>query len=248
MKLQMFLPEQQLVEPRWMTGPRSKKDFIAKAEWFWQLFYLPDGAKWDGLQLVLEGKPSCTPTEAADLVPNYWLADGTSRAQHQQKVTLRVASCNALTLKGTSSQDERGGHGPTRLRSMLRQSSEAGVHIVAFQETRLRRLQRLLDPDYFLIHSPATPAGHLGILIGLHKKLTIATDEFGHETQFKENCHPSNPKEPDPSATDFELPLPPDCVPCTSPRAEPRHYWLILDGTQWQYPSEVCEVAATAVN
>ena len=93
----------------------------------------------------------------------------------ERRMTLELhpaTSCNILTMKATTRADElhpAGAEGPARQEWILRCMDEMGIHIFALQETRIRLVRRQCDERYFLIQSPATAAGHFGIMIGLFK-------------------------------------------------------------------------------
>ena len=90
--------------------------------------------------------------------------------------SFKIASANAMTLKYSKDQKvDYGLNGVSRLESVLRQCHEAGIHIAAFQESRLQKLYGQLNPFYFLHHAPATSKGHFGIVIGFSKQLPFAT-------------------------------------------------------------------------
>eukprot|EP00438_Fugacium_kawagutii_P017593 Skav222256 [mRNA] locus=scaffold3059:353379:358742:+ [translate_table: standard] len=82
-----------------------------------------------------------------------------------------LATCNVLTMKSSSAGQEQqmGLAGPARMASILQQFADLKTHLVACQETRLRRTTELLDPSFILIHSEATPQGHGGLLLALNK-------------------------------------------------------------------------------
>jgi hypothetical protein len=67
-------------------------------------------------------------------------------------------------------------HWPSSQESLLKQFHEAGIHMFAWQETRLRRSSNFHDERFWLFRSSATSQGHFGIVIGLQRKLPIGHD------------------------------------------------------------------------
>ena len=158
---------------------------LQAAQWLWMLFDEEWSKQLRGTQLAFPAKPSTTPTTAALRLPT------TNRAPSQQcQLQLKVATGNVLTLSPQTNPHlidhvEVGAAGPSRLESLLRQIDEAGIHIFAMQETRLRHFHCKQDPRFLLINSPATQAGHLGIMIGLNRRKCHGSDSTGTEHAFE---------------------------------------------------------------
>ena len=90
-------------------------------------------------------------------------------------------------MQQTSDPLKIGAAGPSRLKSLLQQLDKAGIQIFAFQETRLRHFHCRKDPTYILVNAPATAAGHLGIMIGLHCLRPHGTDSTGLKQFFNDS-------------------------------------------------------------
>ena len=71
------------------------------------------------------------------------------------RIALCFGTCNVLTLKGVD-EPQWGLQGVARQDSILEQFHLQGIHIVALQETRLKKLFRAKDDRYVLVKSAAT--------------------------------------------------------------------------------------------
>eukprot|EP00435_Cladocopium_sp_Y103_P032829 s972_g8.t1 len=140
-----------------MTNP----SFIDAGEWIWMLFSEEYADKWEGHHVLLPQKPTTTPH--IELLPT--TLDHSS-AEVPGQLWLRLATANVLTLKGQIDTKHGVVSGPTRQTTLLQQLHDDGVHVFAFQETRLRKQHSLTDPHYLLFSSAATEAGHFGMLLG----------------------------------------------------------------------------------
>lgn len=152
----------------WITTV-SRSHFVDMAEWCWFLFR-PD-LSWQGCFLCLPAAPSTVPDSS--IVD----ADCQETAQIEDTIgelSLCLATCNVLSLLPEQGK-MKNVQGPARQDSMLRQFDEAGVHIFAMQETRIKRLSNAHDTRYWLYKAPATAQGHFGVMIGLSRTKSIGT-------------------------------------------------------------------------
>eukprot|EP00435_Cladocopium_sp_Y103_P071207 s562_g37.t1 len=85
-------------------------------------------------------------------------------------ISLRIATCNVLSLCGQHDDDVCGVGGPARQELLLKQLDDEKICIFGFQETRLRRLHQAHTEEYFLFKSQATDRGHYGIIAGFSKR------------------------------------------------------------------------------
>eukprot|EP00435_Cladocopium_sp_Y103_P052366 s2000_g16.t1 len=143
-----------------------QKAFIAAGEWMWMLFSHEFSDKWDGHHVVLPSRPDTVPH--IPLIPDE--ANVPSEAPMVHSLHLKCASANVLTLKGHTSAEHGSISGPTRQAMLLQQMHADHIQIFALQETRLRRQHTLHDANFLLFSSPATEAGHFGILMGFSTK------------------------------------------------------------------------------
>ena len=135
------------------------KAFIEAGEWMWALFASEYVDMWQGTCIVIPARPTTSPSSAVltGITSHESVAECT-----QGQLRLSLATGNVLTLKGNA--------GPTRQSVILQQLHDAGITIFALQETRLRKVHLLTDPNYLLFHSPATEAGHYGVLVGFNAR------------------------------------------------------------------------------
>ena len=84
----------------------------------------------------------------------------------EQMYSLKVASLNVLTL-GERQQPVTG----AKQLSLMQQLHEQGVHIVALQETRHKRISQNNDHFHCYGH-PSTPQGHEGVQVWICKTMT----------------------------------------------------------------------------
>ena len=154
----------------------TKHGFVEAAEWIWYLF--KPGTRWDGNQVLFPAGPLTHPDVSVLPAVNPQVA---ARPEEQAELNIKIATCNVLSLKPPSHAAvakqsmfvEASSTGPARQESLLQQFHDAGIHIFAWQETRLRKLYNRHDERYWLFRSPATAHGHYGILIGLQRALPI---------------------------------------------------------------------------
>eukprot|EP00435_Cladocopium_sp_Y103_P017631 s5733_g4.t1 len=140
---------------------------VSHAQWFWMLFAEEFGHCWRQSQLCLP-VPLTQPT--ADVLPiAATQADDDSAAETTvAHLALRLVTCNVLSLKGSKDTDTNM-TGIARQTALFQQMQEDKILIFGLQETRLRKLHQVCDPDFHLFKSAATEAGHYGILVGFAK-------------------------------------------------------------------------------
>ena len=149
------------------------KPFIEAGEWMRFLFDEKYAAMWDHTQIQIPSSPTTQPT--TEVLPGLSSPEDQSVGIHGT-LALTLATGNVLTLKGKIEVHKHSSiAGPTRQAALLQQLHEAGVHIFALQETRLRKQHCAGHPDFLLFSSPATEAGHYGIMIGFNTKLSHGT-------------------------------------------------------------------------
>jgi len=143
--------------------------FVEAAEWLWFL-YRPD-VSWDGTKALLPAGPATRP--ATNVFPTGDQQKLPTTQSESGHLNLICATCNFLSLKPSGKISALGGDavvaGPARQDSLLQQFHEAGVHLFAWQETRLRRHSNQHDSRFWLFRSPANAQGHYGVIIGLNR-------------------------------------------------------------------------------
>lgn len=165
--------------------------FVKAMEWAWMLFTTWEGTQQEGAFRAFPARPSTAPNVAQ--MTRQGLS-GPLEPDGIVEISLRCASSNVLTLKGHNGkkcQDAGqavGLDGPSRLEWILQTMEAQSIHIFALQETRVRRLHRTMDHRYWLLKSPATVAGHYGLMIGLAKRLPFA-NEKSHQTKKDAKQH-----------------------------------------------------------
>eukprot|EP00438_Fugacium_kawagutii_P008387 Skav236653 [mRNA] locus=scaffold691:264633:270341:- [translate_table: standard] len=159
-----------------------RHDFVLAAEWCWQLFHCPLDAWWDGTMLCLPQRP----LGSGNSLPLHFEKPTEPPTLTEGQVHLKIASCNVLTLKSSSgpAEEHHGLCGPARQELIFKQCAELRFHIVAFQETRLRRAHCLYDNRFVLVHCPATSHGHGGVLAGFNKEIPYAFAADGSPLYF----------------------------------------------------------------
>ena len=160
-----------------------RKTFIHAGEWIWILFSPEYADKWRDAKILLPAKPSTQPNKV--IFPTMPCTDEADITQ-TCNLSLMLASGNVLTLKGYSDTTGTCSSGPTRQESILSQLHEAQVTIFALQETRLRKLQTRQSPNYLLFGSPATAAGHYGVILGFSTTFPhgVLIDEHQQQTEI----------------------------------------------------------------
>ena len=145
----------------------AHKPFAEKLQWAWLLFEATLTPYWNNNEILF---PSPQTQPGAHLLP----MPGSNRGdiphlpEHEAMITLKIATCNVLTLQGKSDQPS-GLSGVSRQQMLLRQMKEEGIVLFGFQETRLQKLHAANDPDYFIYKSAASKQGHFGIIAGFAK-------------------------------------------------------------------------------
>ena len=149
-------------------------DFEFEFSWMWALFYQPFATFWHDLQLhlPLTGTRS-SPYTGLSSVPHEPLKE-----EEFGKAHLQIATANVLTLKPKlpgkrASEDVACGLGSTSNQdAFFKQCHEEGIHLLACQETRLKRGPRG-NEWYFFRHSPATDHGCYGITVAFSTQIPI---------------------------------------------------------------------------
>lgn len=143
-------------------------NFVQALEWMWALFEPGYRPYWHDLFICIPKHPMTCPEE--QVFPNHLnSSDQTPVDTSSGRISLRLGTCNVLTLKGKDTPSW-GLEGVSRQDMVLTQFHAQGITILALQETRLRKLYRAQDPRYVLVKSAATNAGCYGIMLGLSKK------------------------------------------------------------------------------
>ena len=170
----------------------SGQEFVNAADWVWYLFR--SDLCWEGHKVIFPAGPATVPDTG--VFPAQLVQEVSCEGESQGDLSLKLATCNVLSLKpgkaGSNPENVYLTVGPSRQDSLLAQFEEEGVHIFAWQETRLRRASNRHDERYWLFRSPANEHGHYGILIGIHRILPIGTiairnkhsDVFIHEHEI----------------------------------------------------------------
>ena len=97
---------------------------------------------------------------------------------------VRCATYNAMTLDG---EKKKPLGSPGKVEELFQQCHRAGIHVIAVQETRLKKNVFAGNPWYFTLQSRPNRYGGGGLLIGLSKKLPICKDNEGQPIYFEEN-------------------------------------------------------------
>ena len=144
----------------------TQKSFVIALEWVWMLFEPLYSTLWKGTDLCIPRAPQTTPKPCVFPLPSDVPIGG-----HEDvgRIELHFGTCNVLTLKGVD-EPTWGLQGVARQDSILEQFHQQGIHIVALQETRLKKLFRANDDRYVLVKSAATAKGCYGIILALSKK------------------------------------------------------------------------------
>ena len=151
------------------------KDCLQSAlPWFWALFHDSFAALWHGTQL-------CLPSQALRTTPAECIPSLPKTVDHNLAAAcleLTVATINVLTLKATgSSCPALEGLGTSGRQELLfAQLHEAGVHLCACQETRLRRGPKR-NQWFFFKHSAANEKGQYGISVAFNTARPIGHEE-----------------------------------------------------------------------
>eukprot|EP00435_Cladocopium_sp_Y103_P051905 s730_g16.t1 len=154
------------------------KPFVSAAEWMWYLFR-PD-LLWEGSYVLFPAGPSSVPPQ--DVFPQKFMQERSIEEGTSGVLDVCFATCNVLSLLPTTVKCRDPSFasarvGPARQESLLQQFHDAGVHIFAWQETRLRQMSNRHDERYWLYRSTANEHGQYGILVGLHRTLPVGQIE-----------------------------------------------------------------------
>lgn len=149
-------------------------DFGFEFSWAWALFYPPFGPYWHELQLHLPlSGPRSSSYSGLSAVPHE-----PSTEEEAGKVYMQIATANVLTLKPKkthkqASEETACGLGSASSQdAFFKQCHEEGIHLLACQETRLKRGPRC-NEWYFFRHSSATDQGCYGITVAFSTQLPI---------------------------------------------------------------------------
>eukprot|EP00435_Cladocopium_sp_Y103_P013768 s4354_g3.t1 len=145
----------------------TKTSFAAATDWLW--FLHRSDLSWQGTDLCFPCAAQTLPTTS--VLPAIPCDDAVDTPAPTGALDLLLATCNVLSLC-PNRQDvpaATGLSGPARQDALLSQFHEAGMHIFAFQETRLKKLYAVHDHRFWLFRSPATPQGHYGIIVGFSR-------------------------------------------------------------------------------
>lgn len=139
---------------------------VDRLSWLWCLFAEEFAGCWHDGHLCMPG-PTTEPDPT--VIPTVSSATSHERLD-TTAIQIRVTSCNVLSLKGGRDSTSTLA-GISREQALLEQLKEEHITIFALQETRLRKLHQVQNPDFFILKAAATDAGHGGILIGVSRKL-----------------------------------------------------------------------------
>ena len=92
----------------------------------------------------------------------------TQGEQVQAKWHLQVATYNPMSLKGQGRKERD----LSLLEATLGQFETLGVHVVALQETRIRK-QNPFSPHYHLLTASADDTGNGGVILGVCKNRSL---------------------------------------------------------------------------
>jgi hypothetical protein len=145
----------------------AHKPFAEKLQWAWLLFEATLTPYWNNNEILFPS-PQTQPDAHLLPMPGSNRGDIPHLPEHEAMITLKIATCNVLTLQGKSDQPS-GLSGVSRQQMLLRQMKEEGIVLFGFQETRLQKLHAANDPDYFIYKSAASKQGHFGIIAGFAK-------------------------------------------------------------------------------
>eukprot|EP00435_Cladocopium_sp_Y103_P036535 s4628_g9.t1 len=154
----------------WITHV-TRPQFASAADWLW--FLHRTDLTWQGTDLCFPRAAQTLPTMS--VLPALPTADTPSSIAPSGTLDIQLATCNVHSLCPNRHNVlmDTGLSGPARQDALLAQFHAAGMHIFAFQETRVRKLYTAHDHRYWLFRSAATSQGHYGILVGFSKTLPI---------------------------------------------------------------------------
>lgn len=156
----------------WLRHVTSER-FVQSAEWIWYLFR-PDIC-WDQHEVVFPAAPCTTPD--VSVFPAHFASVASPTTDQQGCLDIKLATCNVLSLKPAKNRDQalvqHLHHGPARQDALLMQFHEAGIHLFAWQETRIKYASNRHDSRYWIFRSPANAQGHYGIFIGIQRAIPI---------------------------------------------------------------------------
>ena len=151
----------------WLPSVTSK-EFVADAEWFWILFSAEYATYWSDGHLAFPAPLHQEEREGRPVDPLLPHATEPDQAPETASISLRLATCNVLTLKGQQ-ETEAGLSGIARQRALFRQMDEERILLFGLQETRLQKLHQAYDENFFIYKSAATKQGQCGLIAGFSK-------------------------------------------------------------------------------
>ena len=156
------------------------QDSVAKcACWLWLLYRADLEDFWRDGHLLLPRPVARFDKEVAKELGSTKNKQGQDR---QVKLELNLASCNVMTLG--ENNPRRGPVG--EVESILRQGAEGGYHVLALQETRMRRCVPKTNAWYYCFSSPPSKKGQGGILLAFRKNEKFGTTADGKALVWKE--------------------------------------------------------------
>jgi len=151
----------------------TRADFVRSADWMWYLFRRD--LCWDQHEVVFPAGPDTTPD--ASVFPLQLKTVAPPEGDQIGRLDIKLATCNVLSLKPAKDRHQaltqHLHHGPARQETLLAQFHEAGIHLFAWQETRVKQASNQHDSRYWIFRSPASAHGHYGIFIGIQRAVPI---------------------------------------------------------------------------
>ena len=180
----------------WLSGdgllrPLAAGRFAGTLEWMWLIWRQDCAGCWKDQKFEIHPEPFCQRSDLisqiSDQLTSQKETQGTSET-FERNMCLKLTTANVLTLKYSKKKEkELGCNSTARQEAIFRQLAESGAHIVALQETRLRKPINNSNPYYHFVSNPATPQGHFGMCVGFSKTLSfLEMDEIGQGI-IKEN-------------------------------------------------------------
>ena len=133
-----------------------------QSDWFWLLYRVDLLDKWKGGSLCI---PRASAFVDKDVIHDALPQAMATGEQVQAEWNLQVATYNPMSLKGQGRRERD----LSLFETTLGQFEALGTHVVALQETRIRR-PNLFSPHYHLLMAPADATGNGGMTLGVSKK------------------------------------------------------------------------------
>ena len=151
---------------------------VGQSDWFWLLYRTDLLGKWKGGSLCLPKVQAYVDQEVIkDALPPTNSGGEKVRAEWN----LQMATYNPMSLKGQGRRERD----LSLLETTLGQFEGLGIHLVALQETRIRR-KLSFSPHYHLLTAPADEMGNGGMLLGICKNSPIGQIQ-GKSVFFRED-------------------------------------------------------------